>query len=80
MENQLSSTMSQEEFQGIKSKNQKFLQNHRQELEKEKLSKFLRDTEDFLLNRVYQWRDKQHPSDGAPHKVLLAQQTAESAP
>ncbi|XP_069592612.1 uncharacterized protein [Ranitomeya imitator] len=60
LENQLSSTMSQEQYQEVKSKNQATLQSHRQELEKKKRAKFLRDTEDYLQNRVYQWRDKQH--------------------
>ncbi|CAJ0952961.1 unnamed protein product [Ranitomeya imitator] len=59
IENQLSSTLPQEDFQEIKSKNQETLRIHQQELEKKKRSKFLRDTEDYLQNRVYQWRDKQ---------------------
>ncbi|CAJ0941272.1 unnamed protein product, partial [Ranitomeya imitator] len=59
IKNQLSSTLPQEDFQEIKSKNQETLRIHRQELEKKKRSKFLRDTEDYLQNRVYQWWDKQ---------------------
>ncbi|CAJ0968529.1 unnamed protein product [Ranitomeya imitator] len=59
IENQLSSTLPQEDFQEIKSKNQETLRIHQQELEKKKRSKFLRDTEDYLQNRVYQWQDKQ---------------------
>ncbi|CAJ0917147.1 unnamed protein product [Ranitomeya imitator] len=59
IENQLASTLMQEEFQAFKAKNPETLQVHWQELEKKKRSKFLRDTEDYLQNRVYQWRDKQ---------------------
>ncbi|CAJ0943820.1 unnamed protein product [Ranitomeya imitator] len=58
IENQLASTLTQEEFQAIKVKNQETLQAHRQDLEKKEMSKFLRDTEDYLQNRVYQWREK----------------------
>ncbi|CAJ0937917.1 unnamed protein product [Ranitomeya imitator] len=57
IENQLTSTMPQEEFQELKTKNHEMLRLHRSELEKKKRSKFLRDTEDYLQNRVYQWRD-----------------------
>ncbi|CAJ0968889.1 unnamed protein product [Ranitomeya imitator] len=53
IENQLASTLTQEEFQAIKVKNQETLQAHHQDLEKKKRSKFLRDTEDYLQNRVY---------------------------
>ncbi|CAJ0923227.1 unnamed protein product [Ranitomeya imitator] len=49
--------MSQEAFQDLKAKNQETLRTHRLDLEKKKRSKFLRDTEDYLKNRVYQWRE-----------------------
>ncbi|CAJ0926903.1 unnamed protein product [Ranitomeya imitator] len=60
IESQLTSTMPLEEFQELKTKNQELLRSHRAELEKRKRSKFLRDTEDYLQNRVYQWRDTRH--------------------
>ncbi|XP_077148973.1 uncharacterized protein LOC143809881 [Ranitomeya variabilis] len=60
IETQLTSTMPQEEFQELKTKNQEQLRLHRLEVEKRKRSKFLRDTEDYLQNRVYQWRDTRH--------------------
>ncbi|CAJ0955894.1 unnamed protein product [Ranitomeya imitator] len=60
IENQLTSTMSQEAFQELKTKNQT-LGIHRSDLVKKKRSTFLRDTEDYLQNRVYQWRDSQRP-------------------
>ncbi|CAJ0965393.1 unnamed protein product [Ranitomeya imitator] len=42
---------------GKKQKNQKTLQSFRRELEKRKRTKFLRDTEDYQQNRIYQGRD-----------------------
>ncbi|XP_077132593.1 uncharacterized protein LOC143787590 [Ranitomeya variabilis] len=57
IESQLTSTMPQEEFQELRTKNLEHLRQHRLEVEKRKRSKFLRDTEDYLQNRVYQWRD-----------------------
>ncbi|CAJ0935697.1 unnamed protein product [Ranitomeya imitator] len=65
IEKQLTSTMSQEAFQELKAQNQETLRTQRLDLEKKKRSKFLRDTEDYLQNRVYQWQE--------PHRAFRHQ-------
>ncbi|XP_077108801.1 uncharacterized protein LOC143765720 [Ranitomeya variabilis] len=78
IENQLISTMPQEEYQELKLKNQDLLKTHRVEVEKRKRSKFLRDTEDYLQNRVYQWRDTRHSS--RRHSSLSSSGSVDSRP
>ncbi|CAJ0944555.1 unnamed protein product [Ranitomeya imitator] len=78
IENQLTSTMPQEEFQELKTKNQEMLRSHRSELEKKKRSKFLRDTEDYLQNRVYQWRDVRRST--RRHSSLSSSVSTDSRP
>ncbi|CAJ0937340.1 unnamed protein product [Ranitomeya imitator] len=78
IESQLTSTLPQEEFQELKTKNQELLRSHRLELEKRKRSKFLRDTEDYLQNRVYQWRDTQHST--RRHSSLSSSGSIDSRP
>ncbi|CAJ0964212.1 unnamed protein product [Ranitomeya imitator] len=78
IETQLTSTLPQEEFQELKTKNQEILRSHRSELEKRKRSKFLRDTEDYLQNRVYQWRDTQHST--RRHSSLSSSGSIDSRP
>ncbi|CAJ0937077.1 unnamed protein product, partial [Ranitomeya imitator] len=75
IENQLTSTMSQEAFQELKVQNQETICTHRLDLEKKKRSKFLRDTEDYLQNRVYQWREPHRPPDAdLPQLLRLGRQ------
>ncbi|XP_069600009.1 uncharacterized protein [Ranitomeya imitator] len=78
IESQLTSTLPQEEFQELKTKNLELLRSHRLELEKRKRSKFLRDTEDYLQNRVYQWRDTQHST--RRHSSLSSSGSIDSRP
>ncbi|CAJ0966792.1 unnamed protein product [Ranitomeya imitator] len=78
IESQLISTMPQEEFQELKTKNQELLRSHRSELEKRKRSKFLRDTEDYLQSRVYQWRDTRHST--RRHSSLSSSGSIDSRP
>ncbi|CAJ0925968.1 unnamed protein product [Ranitomeya imitator] len=78
IENQLTSTMPQEKFQELNTKNQEMLRLHRSELEKKKRSKFLRDTEDYLQNRVYQWRDVRRST--RRHSSLSSSGSTDSRP
>ncbi|CAJ0947980.1 unnamed protein product [Ranitomeya imitator] len=56
IETQLKDTSSKEEFESIKSRMKDNLEAYRLETEKRKRQKFIRDTQDYLQNRVYRWR------------------------
>ncbi|CAJ0931129.1 unnamed protein product, partial [Ranitomeya imitator] len=56
IETQLKDTSSKEEFESIKSRMKDNLEVYRLETEKRKRQKFIRDTQDYLQNRVYRWR------------------------
>ncbi|CAJ0938104.1 unnamed protein product [Ranitomeya imitator] len=56
IETQLKDTSTKEEFDSIKSRMKDNLETYRLETEKRKRQKFIRDTQDYLQNRVYRWR------------------------
>ncbi|CAJ0936718.1 unnamed protein product, partial [Ranitomeya imitator] len=56
IETQLKDSSSKEEFDSIKSRMKENLESYRLETEKRKRQKFIRDTQDYLQNRVYRWR------------------------
>ncbi|XP_072009039.1 uncharacterized protein [Engystomops pustulosus] len=57
IENQLTSTLTTEEIKTLKGKTTQQLERFRKESEKKKRDKFIRDTQDYLLERVYRWQD-----------------------
>ncbi|XP_069822560.1 zinc finger protein ZFP2-like isoform X2 [Dendropsophus ebraccatus] len=57
IELQLMSCLSEEEWTSLKSKIENVLTEFRKKAELKKKEKFLKDTEDYLLNRVYRWQD-----------------------
>ncbi|XP_077154317.1 uncharacterized protein LOC143817102 [Ranitomeya variabilis] len=60
IETQLTSTLTSTEFNTLKSKVDSILSTHQKTLEERKRTKFQRDTEDYLSNRVYRWEDTAH--------------------
>ncbi|XP_044162651.1 uncharacterized protein LOC122946857 [Bufo gargarizans] len=56
IESQLLSTTSTSEWSELKKKTDKILDEHRKYLENTKRTKFIRDTEDYQLNKVYRWQ------------------------
>ncbi|KAM4053665.1 translation machinery-associated protein 16 isoform 1-T2 [Anomaloglossus baeobatrachus] len=61
VETQLESTLPSEEFSTMKEKLQSSLLVHKQESQKKKRQKFLRDTEDYVNNRVYRGHESFKP-------------------
>lgn len=59
IEEQLIATTPVEEWDKIKEKTEKMMTDHRKNIEMFKRQKFLRDAEDYRLNRVYRWQDPQ---------------------
>ncbi|CAJ0960947.1 unnamed protein product [Ranitomeya imitator] len=57
IETQLTTTLNSTEFSTLKSKVDSILSTHQRNLEERKRSKFQRDTEDYLTNKVYRWED-----------------------
>ncbi|CAJ0965790.1 unnamed protein product [Ranitomeya imitator] len=57
IETQLTTTLSSTEFSTLKGKVDSVLSSHQKTLEERKRTKFQRDTEDYLTNRVYRWED-----------------------
>ncbi|CAJ0949702.1 unnamed protein product [Ranitomeya imitator] len=60
IETQLTSTLTSTEFNTLKSKVDSILSSHQKTLEERKRTKFQRDTEDYLTNRVYRWDETTH--------------------
>ncbi|XP_077137757.1 uncharacterized protein LOC143803880 [Ranitomeya variabilis] len=60
IETQLTSTLSSSEFNTLKSKVDSILASHQKTLEERKRTKFQRDTEDYLNNKVYRWDETTH--------------------
>ncbi|CAJ0944716.1 unnamed protein product [Ranitomeya imitator] len=60
IETQLTSTLTNSEFNTLKSKVDSILSSHQKTLEERKRTKFQRDTEDYLTNRVYRWDETTH--------------------
>ncbi|XP_069585010.1 uncharacterized protein [Ranitomeya imitator] len=57
IEEQLCSTLSGTEWQSLKSKTDKIIEDHRKALQDKKRSKFQRDSDDYTQDRVYRWKD-----------------------
>ncbi|CAJ0921450.1 unnamed protein product [Ranitomeya imitator] len=57
IETQLTTTLSNTEFSTLKGKVDSILSTHQKTLEERKITKFQRDTEDYLTNKVYRWED-----------------------
>ncbi|XP_073422087.1 uncharacterized protein [Dendrobates tinctorius] len=57
IETQLSSSISNEDFNNLKTKINGVIEQHRRDIETRKRNKFARDTEDYKQNRVYKWRE-----------------------
>ncbi|XP_073413388.1 uncharacterized protein [Dendrobates tinctorius] len=57
IETQLSSSISTEDFNNLKTKINGVIDQHRRDTETRKRNKFARDTEDYEQNRVYKWRE-----------------------
>ncbi|XP_056381293.1 phosphatidylcholine-sterol acyltransferase isoform X2 [Hyla sarda] len=66
IERQLTSCLPKEEWTSLKVKMEKVLTEFRKEAEKKIKESFLRDTEDYLLNRVYRWQDPPSSNIGKP--------------
>ncbi|XP_044154539.1 uncharacterized protein LOC122941387 [Bufo gargarizans] len=56
IETQLSATISPQELCDLKNQIEKTLDEHRKYIEQTKRSKYIRDTEDYQLHRVYRWQ------------------------
>ncbi|XP_073439459.1 uncharacterized protein [Dendrobates tinctorius] len=56
IERQLKDTLSKEEFETINNRSKESLNIFRQETEKRKRQKFIRDTQDYLQKKVYRWQ------------------------
>ncbi|XP_044143779.1 uncharacterized protein LOC122933085 [Bufo gargarizans] len=56
-EQQLRDSLTSEEFGKLKESVDTYISTYRRETEEKKRSKFLRDSEDYHLNRVYKWQD-----------------------
>ncbi|XP_073502714.1 uncharacterized protein [Phyllobates terribilis] len=67
-EEQLSHTISAEEFTTLKNKVDKTVSEYRNELQLRKKSKFLRDAEDYLNNQVYRWRFSVQGRNSRPYR------------
>ncbi|XP_056407685.1 uncharacterized protein LOC130302423 [Hyla sarda] len=57
IEQQLKDTLKTEDFANLKESLTTQIDTYRKELEQRKRKKYLRDTEDYLQNKVYRWRD-----------------------
>ncbi|XP_073418737.1 uncharacterized protein [Dendrobates tinctorius] len=57
IETQLSSSISTEDFNNLKTKINGAIEQHRRDTETRKRNKFARDTDDYERNRVYKWRE-----------------------
>ncbi|XP_069582920.1 uncharacterized protein [Ranitomeya imitator] len=60
IETQLTSTLTSSEFNTLKNKVDSILSSHQKTLEERKRTKFQRDTEDYLNNKVYRWDETTH--------------------
>lgn len=58
IETQLTASLKTEEWTSLKQKTDRSLLEYRKITEERKRSKFLRDIEDYTLNRVYRWTDQ----------------------
>ncbi|XP_044133353.1 LOW QUALITY PROTEIN: protocadherin gamma-B4-like [Bufo gargarizans] len=56
IETQLAATIPSQDLTDLKNKTDKVLDEHRKYIEQTKRSKYIRDTEDYQLNRVYRWQ------------------------
>lgn len=54
---QLRDCLNTEEFDKLKETVNGYISEYKKEVEEKKRSKFLRDSEDYLLNRVYKWQE-----------------------
>ncbi|XP_044161170.1 uncharacterized protein LOC122945981 [Bufo gargarizans] len=64
IEAQLVSTTSTQEWNDLKKKTEKILEDHRKYIEQTKRAKFTRDTEEYQLNRIYRWQWQESESHG----------------
>ncbi|XP_040285854.1 uncharacterized protein LOC120999044 [Bufo bufo] len=76
IEEQLTAVLPADEFQQLHTKIESSLQNHKKEVESTKRNKFLRDTEDYRLNRVYKWPD---PTNSTNSRYRYRSQSRDSS-
>ncbi|XP_077116893.1 uncharacterized protein LOC143781184 [Ranitomeya variabilis] len=62
IEEQLTSTLSTTDWQTLKSKTDKIIEDNRKSLQEKKRAKFQRDSDDYQQDRVYRWNNS--PSGG----------------
>ncbi|XP_073442056.1 uncharacterized protein [Dendrobates tinctorius] len=64
IEEQLSSTLSKSDWQNLKTKTDKSLDENRKTLQDRKRAKFQRDADDYTYDRVYRWHDSSSTGSG----------------
>ncbi|XP_056386270.1 uncharacterized protein LOC130282253 [Hyla sarda] len=79
IETQLNSSLSPEDLSKLKEKVSTTLESHKKESERKKRDKFVRDTEDYLQNRVYRWQEFFPPPRGYHSRRGISQDTFSSS-